>query len=1473
MKFESFTLQIICLMKSLNIKLIFIIFVAIQSSISIYAASIKQSPPVMTAPGNALAFDGTDDYVSTSSSITNLNDADFTIEVWIKTSGNKMGVVTCQNGDGEWNPGEKCFYIDPSGYPCFVGWGNGYIRGNLAVNNNRWHHIAVVWDHSSGTSGVGKMYIDGIDNTGEVDYAANFSNVGEFYLGRPNYSEATNYFNGQIDEVRIWSSSRSQATIQANMYNVVNASSSNLAGYWNFDANTGTSLTDLTSNGNNGTLVNSPSWTESYAMVVPIPAAASEVYNHGFMANWTAPAFGTVTSYKLEVSSYPTFTSLVAGYNGVDCGTALSKKVSGLAAGHTYYYRVRADKSGNTGGVYYSPVSVTTTTDTRAYGDGKWTGYFFTQSDVGDLYPSFTDAQLKGTITENENFNTDWAGSGPTINGTTYNDFFHIRYKMSKDYPTGMYNITIGGDDGVRLSLDGGLTYILSDWSIHGYRTKVYSNLYLDGKTDFILDFYEHGGGAHVSFNIQKICSTPHIPKDLTITNTINATSVSWDANGNAASTSYNWIVFDQYNNGITSGTTTNTTLNFNHLDNTKSYRVAVYTGTDCNTPLVYSEFFTPKFISISSNLSGQTANSIQAAGTINYSGTEPITERGFCWSNATNATVNNQKLACGNGTGDFSGTITNLTANQICYFRAYATATGTVYGNEIAVVPAMQIKTGVVYNPQNSSATANVYITKPDAVTITEQGICWNASSNPTISDSHSTEFTLINLTNNTTYYVRGYVIYNGVVLYGNEQVYTHGGSTYRIKSASSGDDYGVLTHAGGYNGQPYYYDANGYALSYMGDHWGYGLDDYGEIWMEFDTSYNPGTPPTTGWGDLVFEALPNPEISYNKTTLNELTTNKGCFNSTIIITHNNANSDSFAGTDNEDFVANGKVVVHNLPAGLTATAIRQNALVVNLNITGTVAAHADVNDNMTGAIAVEFQNNAFTTTNNVVTIGNHNGLNIDFLEPVVITVTGTKNCSEVSMTAESNVILECNSTLNVGAQREMNQLTINPGAKLNLSNTVTVNDIVLKADDSNSFSAKLGSCMTVNGTLTFEKTMLDSKWYFLSFPCDVNVSDISMVGGGTLDTDFFILTYDGANRAINGAVNNWSHVTSGALTAKKGYAYGLKTGLGTKTLSFALNKTIAECETDATVPTTFYDGSLGANHKGWNLIGQPYISKFAGSNVGINYLTTWNGSTYVGKAKNLVSSINPFEAFFVQVGNTAPISFALSGRQAVRSVVQQDLQQSLQLNMTNVSGTDFSTLIFDNELSSDYEIGQDLEKWITTTIAKPQIYTVLNNVKYAYNALPIGNATNLPIGYFSKSGGASTISTSKVNVAGLSKLLLVDNKTGASTDLLSESYSFTADAGTNNSRFSIIPQRISTATEEQTAGKPVLSVVGSKVIISNLSTNAVIRIYDATGKQLLVTKANETNRFETELSVAGMYIVRIDVDLLKNYFKFAIK
>ena len=1447
-------------MKTIKFRFIALLVFASQTFVSINAINISKAPiPVpLTAPGNCLLFNGSTNYISfeSSSTLNSLGVSGFTLEAWVYLS-TSSGVNSIIRKTGDYN-----LYIN-NGKLCAEVWqlgvGNAsmkYINGTTNIPLNTWVHVSATWNGS-----IGALYINGSNESSSIS-SGNVSNSENLFIGKSSiYSQ---FFNGKIDELRIWNSCLTQATIQANMYNVVSASSSNLAGYWNFDASSGTSLTDITSNGNNGTLVNSPSWTESYAMVVPIPAAATDITDVSFTANWSAPAVGLVESYKLYVSTSPNFSNCITGYNGLDCGTNLSQTVSGLAPNINYYYRILANKASVTGtsGYFRTAGTAKTVFDMNPYGNESWIGYVYSHTSANNSNPLFQNAILKGTITENANFDRNWGGSGPTVNGVTYSDLFLIRFKMTKYMNTGRYQINIGGDDGVRYSVDGG-NFIQSDWSIHGFRS---SSSYFDvteaGNKNFVYEFYENGGDARVSFNCTKICDILNPPASPTVSVTQEAINLSWGANGNNSSTIYDWVIFDLNNWYVNAGSGTSTSTEVLNLEDNKDYYFKVKAYNNCmSTDYVTSSTFkTPKKIKLTTAELIKTSNTaFSCGGNISYDGDSPITARGICWSTSPTPTINDNKTIDGTGTGSFTSVVNGLSSTQIYYIRAYATnSVETRYGNELCFFSGYNIHTDVISIASNLAVTSGGNISVSDGIQINERGVCWSTSVSPTINDAHSSdgtgtgEFTsnITGLQENTKYYVRAYASINQYTFYGNEYSFTHKFGDYKFSGGWYFDGEVV-------NGS--YFEFDGYC-------WGFA----GLIY-----SCDGGCPPLTGWEDgseLIPIITPKSTISFDKNSIKEASCNDGSIKESISITHNNFDGATFSGADNEDFVETGKAVVRNLPAGLTAKITRTNSLSLTVTLTGKATAHINAND--ISNVKIMFAPDAFTDGSSVVTNGNVTNISLDFIEPIDMTVTGTKTCADYSITADNNLTLDNNSTLTINSVTSANQITLNPGAKLNLSNSVTVGDVVLKADDSNSFSAKLSTCMTVNGTVTFQKTMLDSKWYFLSFPCDVNVADIVMIGGGILDTDFYILTYDGAKRATNGLDVNWSRVTTGTLEAKKGYAFGLKTGIGNKTLSFVLDKTIAECETDATVPAIFYDGSLGNNHKGWNLIGQPYLSKFSGSQVGINYITTWNGNSYVGRANSLVDNLNPFEAFFVQVGNTAPISFSLSGRQAVRSIVHQDLKESVQLNISNASGVDFSTLVFDNELSSEYEIGHDLEKWVTTTIAKPQIYSVLNDIKYAYNALPISSASNLPVGYFSKTGGASTISASNVNVAGLSKLLLLDNKTGVTTDLLTESYNFNADAGTNNSRFSIIPQRISTATEEHSADrKPIVSVVGSKVIISNLSTNAVIRIYDATGKQLLLTKANETNRFETELRVAGIYILRVDVDLLKNYYKFAIK
>ena len=220
--------------------------------------SIATINPVVTI--NALQFNGTTNFVDFAANIVELGKASFTIECWVKTTGTSMGLLNCQDSDSTWESGEKSLYIDDAGIPVFVGWGCNFIYATVAVNDDIWHHIAVTWLYTGGTSGTPTFYVDGINRTGTThpfysiypQYTANTYNLGTFVFGKPTYGESVNYFNGAVCELRIWNVARSASDIYQNYQRILLGNETGLVAYNRFDqgvaSGTNTSITTVSNN-------------------------------------------------------------------------------------------------------------------------------------------------------------------------------------------------------------------------------------------------------------------------------------------------------------------------------------------------------------------------------------------------------------------------------------------------------------------------------------------------------------------------------------------------------------------------------------------------------------------------------------------------------------------------------------------------------------------------------------------------------------------------------------------------------------------------------------------------------------------------------------------------------------------------------------------------------------------------------------------------------------------------------------------------------------------------------------------------------------------------------------------------------------------------------------------------------------------------------------------------------------------------
>lgn len=135
-----------------------------------------------------------------------------------------------------------------------------------------------------------------------------------------------------------------------------------------------------------------------------------------------------------------------------------------------------------------------------------------------------------------------------------------------------------------------------------------------------------------------------------------------------------------------------------------------------------------------------QDSLSALCGGNITADGGLAVTSRGVCWAIGTTPTINNSLTIDGAGGGTFNSRAFNLMPNTTYFIRAYATnAAGTAYGITYSFTTKGYaiVKTDSVSTVWATYAKVHGNVVSDGGSTVSDRGICWSTSPNPSIANN----------------------------------------------------------------------------------------------------------------------------------------------------------------------------------------------------------------------------------------------------------------------------------------------------------------------------------------------------------------------------------------------------------------------------------------------------------------------------------------------------------------------------------------------------------------------------------------------------------------------------------------------------------------------------------------------------------------------------------------------------------------
>ncbi len=467
---------------------------------------------------------------------------------------------------------------------------------------------------------------------------------------------------------------------------------------------------------------------------------------------------------------------------------------------------------------------------------------------------------------------------------------------------------------------------------------------------------------------------------------------------------------------------------------------------------------------------------------------------------------------------------------------------------------------------------------------------------------------------------------------------------------------------------------------------------------------------------------------------------------------------------------------------------------------------------------------------------------------------------------------------------------MIMEPGARATFTSLTNNGNIEIQSDASgiaslltNSFSGGSGS-VKVNMHLTGGDIIPEEvgRWHYIASPVTVSTSVITDI------EPYNLMNYD-ESKVTSDISQGWQwhdgyDGTTGfsTLNARRGYNVALAMdttivfdGLTSLTTSMGqINLPFSGSGGDTSLYGYYLVGNSLTCGINWDLVTRS-------STVHVRNAIYYTKDDYVASYVNGVGTnggtahIPPLHGFIVKTRATGTyITIPDNAREhnAQPRYKSAQIIPLIRLVLEDQVSADEIVIRFEPLATMNFDSEFDAGKIFSPVDKMAQIYSLMKGEYYSINTIPWPKKqTTIPLAVRLPEAGTFKIRRSQLQALGDSKVVLKDNLTGKTIDLLSTSeYSFTSQAGTITDRFSLLISSATPVAPEKITVVSSLKVYSSSGNICILPQGAEwdavkgkVRIFDVTGRILLAINEEWFNSGElkqyTLTGTGGLIIVEV--------------